>query len=61
MKKVIVEKCDTGECPFSYFSFPIFYCTHPSVIEKEIGLVDGVEIPEWCPLRKEPVTIELKK
>ncbi len=59
MTKIKVTGCK--DCPFDRFYF-INVCSHPEHEEpKEVATkiyANGIT-PSWCPLKKEPITIEI--
>ena len=67
----IVTGC--SDCPFEYNRLDGFSdseCRHPKIHSKELTeLIDGVthtfeedgESPDWCPIKKEPITISIKQ
>jgi hypothetical protein len=57
------------DCPLSSEggSFEIVYCNHPSLeVPERLELndtwkPDSIITPDWCPLKKESLTIEIEK
>jgi len=57
-----------NDCPFNYNpmdGWTTDVCQHPIIVERELSYLKGGvtykyeegESPEWCPLKKEPITI----
>jgi hypothetical protein len=55
MKTIKVDKCSFN-CPFMYYDQK-YWCNHPDAMHEELT---NIIIPLWCPLKKEPIKIELK-
>jgi hypothetical protein len=55
-KQIEVTRC--GNCPFYDFAF--YACKHPDFPIDEC-IENILKIPDYCPLKKEPITISLKQ
>jgi len=62
MKTIKVNDCN--DCPFQEFtkSWNYFQCVHDYGLPELIKAEDEFSIihPDWCPLKKESIKIELK-
>jgi len=67
-----IEDSDFYRCPFFKYvaERDLFkpYCNHPDLPEEQDGDLFGdknnefkYSLPDWCPLKKESILIELKK
>ncbi len=59
---MIVTGCE--DCPLAHlrrrWRETYRECGHPAVVDDERDVYDMTTPPDWCPLRKEPLTIALE-
>ena len=63
MKTIKVKDCiDCPYCEANSNAGYEYYCDHPQLtfIENVFKIEDVIHIPDWCPLKKESIKIELK-
>lgn len=58
--KITVKDCN--DCKFKAVTYNTIICHHPKYLHgKYIIKTIKKIIPDWCPLKKESITIELEK